>query len=48
MPFMQAVFGSAPLGARDLAWCAAGAVLVLPVAGWEERRRRVRVAKRDP
>jgi calcium-translocating P-type ATPase len=39
-PFMQSVFGSALLGPRELAWCAAGAVLVLPVAGWEERRRR--------
>ena len=36
-PFMQAVFGSAALGARELAWAAAAAVVVLPVAGAEER-----------
>jgi Ca2+-transporting ATPase len=41
-PFMHAVFGSAPLGLRELSWCLAGAVLVLPVAGLEERQRRDR------
>jgi magnesium-transporting ATPase (P-type) len=43
-PFMQAVFGSAALGARELAWSAAAAVVILPVAGLEERWR----ARRPP
>ena len=29
-PFMQSIFGSAALGARELAWAAAGSTLVLP------------------
>jgi calcium-translocating P-type ATPase len=41
-PFMQAVFGSTAIGVRELAWAAVGAVLILPVAGIEERRRRRR------
>ena len=40
-PFMQAVFGSAVLGVRELAWAAAGAAAVLPVT-WVEERWRVR------
>ncbi len=39
-PFMQAVFGSAPIGLRELASAAAAAVVILPVAGAEERWRR--------
>jgi calcium-translocating P-type ATPase len=45
-PFMQSVFGSAPLGARELAWAVAAAVTILPVAGAEERwRARTRVPR---
>ena len=40
-PFMQSIFGSAALGARELAWAAAAATLVLPVT-WVEERWRVR------
>ena len=40
-PFMQAIFGSSGLGARELAWAAVGATLVLPVT-WAEERWRVR------
>ena len=40
-PFMQSIFGSAALGARELAWAAAGSTLVLPVT-WLEERWRVR------
>ena len=32
-PFMQAVFGSAALGARELAWAARRPLVVLPVTG---------------
>jgi Ca2+-transporting ATPase len=39
-PFMQAVFGSAALDPRELIWAAVAAVVILPVAGLEERRRR--------
>jgi Ca2+-transporting ATPase len=39
-PFMQAVFGSAALDLRELIWAAVAAVVILPVAGLEERRRR--------
>jgi calcium-translocating P-type ATPase len=38
-PFMHAVFGSAALGGRELAWAAAAALLVLPVTAVEERWR---------
>jgi magnesium-transporting ATPase (P-type) len=38
-PFMQAVFGSAALGARELAWAAAAAMVVMPVSWVEERWR---------
>jgi len=41
-PFMQAVFGSTALGVRHVVWAAAAAVVILPVAGLEERRRRGR------
>jgi hypothetical protein len=44
VPFMHLVFGSAGLTGVQLAWCAAAAVLVLPEAGLEERRR----ARRAP
>jgi magnesium-transporting ATPase (P-type) len=40
-PPMQAVFGSDALGARELLWTVAGALLVLPVT-WAEERWRVR------
>jgi Ca2+-transporting ATPase len=40
-PFMQSIFGSAALGARELAWAAAAATLILPVT-WIEERWRVR------
>jgi hypothetical protein len=40
--FMQNVFGSTALGVRELAWAAFAAVVILPVAGLEERRRRRR------
>jgi len=40
-PVMQAVFGSDALGARELLWTVAGALLVLPVT-WAEERWRVR------
>jgi magnesium-transporting ATPase (P-type) len=40
-PFMQSIFGSAALGARELAWAAASATAVLPVT-WVEERWRVR------
>lgn len=42
-PFMQALFGSAALGARELAWAAGASLLVLPVT-WVEERWRVRRA----
>jgi magnesium-transporting ATPase (P-type) len=42
-PFMQSIFGSAALGARELVWAAAGSTLVLPVS-WIEERWRVRRA----
>ena len=38
-PFMQAIFGSAPLGARELAWAAVAAIVILPVTWVEERWR---------
>jgi calcium-translocating P-type ATPase len=38
-PFMQTVFGSAALGARELLWAAAASTLVLPVTWLEERWR---------
>jgi Ca2+-transporting ATPase len=41
-PFMQAVFGSTAIGVRELVWAAAAAVVILPVAGAEERWRRRR------
>jgi magnesium-transporting ATPase (P-type) len=40
-PFMQTVFGSAALGARELVWAAAAATVVMPVS-WIEERWRVR------
>jgi magnesium-transporting ATPase (P-type) len=40
-PFMQSLFGSAALGARELVWAAAASLLVLPVT-WVEERWRVR------
>jgi hypothetical protein len=43
-PFMQALFGSAALGARELVWAAAAAVIILPVTWAEERWRVVRGA----
>jgi magnesium-transporting ATPase (P-type) len=43
-PFMQRVFGSAALGARELAWAAAAALLVLPVTSLEERLQTRRAA----
>jgi magnesium-transporting ATPase (P-type) len=42
-PFMQAVFGSAALGARELVWAAAASTVVVPVT-WLEERWRVRRA----
>jgi calcium-translocating P-type ATPase len=44
-PFMQAVFGSAALGARELAWAAIAALVILPVT-WAEERWRVAQAAR--
>jgi calcium-translocating P-type ATPase len=44
-PFMQAVFGSAALGARELAWAALASVVILPVT-WAEERWRVARARR--
>jgi magnesium-transporting ATPase (P-type) len=44
-PFMQAIFGSAALGARELAWAAAASLVVMPVT-WAEERWRVRRALR--
>ena len=44
-PFMQAVFGSAALGARELAWAAVAATVVMPVS-WVEERWRVRRTRR--
>ena len=41
-PPMQRVFGSAALDARELVWAIAAAVIILPVAGLEERWRRAR------
>jgi magnesium-transporting ATPase (P-type) len=38
-PFMHTVFGSAALGTRELAWCAAAALLIGPVTWVEERAR---------
>ena len=43
-PFMQAVFGSAALGARELAWAVAAALVILPVT-WAEERWRVARAR---
>ncbi len=40
-PVLQSIFGSAALGARELAWAAAAATLIMPVT-WVEERRRVR------
>jgi calcium-translocating P-type ATPase len=40
-PFMQSVFGSAALGARELLWAAVAATVILPVT-WIEERWRVR------
>jgi magnesium-transporting ATPase (P-type) len=42
-PFMQSVFGSAALGARELLWAAVASTAVLPVT-WLEERWRVRRA----
>ena len=42
-PFMQSLFGSAALGARELLWAAAASTAVLPVT-WLEERWRVRRA----
>jgi magnesium-transporting ATPase (P-type) len=47
-PFMQALFGSAALGARELAWAAAAAVVILPVTWVEERWRVARSASVSP
>ena len=44
-PFMQAVFGSAALGAREIAWAALASVVILPVT-WAEERWRVARARR--
>jgi Ca2+-transporting ATPase len=44
-PFMQAIFGSAPLAARELVWCAIAATAIFPVT-WIEERWRVRRAGR--
>ncbi len=41
-PFMQAVFGSEAIGARQLAWAVVAAVVILPVSGAEERWRGAR------
>ncbi len=46
-PFMQSIFGSAALGARELAWAAVGSTLVLPVT-WIEERWRGRRARARP
>ena len=46
-PFMQSIFGSAALGARELAWAAVGSTLVLPVT-WVEERWRGRRARARP
>lgn len=43
-PFMQAVFGSAALGARELVWAAAAALLITPVTWVEERWRVARAS----
>jgi Ca2+-transporting ATPase len=43
-PFMQRVFGSAALGARELLWAAVASTAVLPVT-WLEERWRVRRAR---
>jgi calcium-translocating P-type ATPase len=45
-PFMHTVFGSAALGARELAWALAGALVILPVTSLEERWR-VRSRRND-
>jgi hypothetical protein len=42
---MQAVFGSAALGARELAWAAHASVVILPVTWAEERWRVSRVRR---
>ena len=47
-PFMHTVFGSATLDARQLAWAALGALLVLPVTALEERSRRTRTVAANP
>ncbi len=39
-PFMQTIFGSAALGARELAWAVIASVAILPVT-WAEERWRV-------
>jgi magnesium-transporting ATPase (P-type) len=44
-PFMHALFGSARLDARELAWAAVAALAVLPVTGFEERLRRRRARR---
>ena len=46
-PFMQSIFGSAALGARELVWAAVGSTLVLPVT-WIEERWRGRRARARP
>jgi len=43
-PFMHAVFGSAALGARELAWAGAAALVIVPVT-WVEERWRVERAR---
>jgi calcium-translocating P-type ATPase len=43
-PFMQTIFGSAALGARELAWAAVASVVILPVT-WVEERWRVARAR---
>jgi len=41
-PFMHTIFGSAALGARELGWAAAAALVILPVTWVEERWRAAR------
>ncbi len=45
-PFMHSIFGSADLGAREIAWAAVAAIVILPVAGAEERWRARRATAR--
>jgi len=47
-PFMQGVFGSAALGARELAWAAIASVVILPVTWIEERWRVARARPGQP